>query len=91
MRFEWHEAKRVANIRKHGIDFVDVVTIFEGATVAIEDQRFDYGEARYLTLGLLKGHVLLIVHTENEEVIRIISARKATRYEEARYYIEIAD
>jgi uncharacterized DUF497 family protein len=50
MRFEWHEAKRVANIRKHGIDFVDVVTIFEGATVAIEDQRFDYGEARYLTL-----------------------------------------
>ena len=91
MRFEWHEAKRKVNIRKHGIDFIDAAEIFEGVIVTIEDERFDYGEPRYLSLGLMRGRVILVVHTEQEEVIRIISARKATKYEEARYYAEISD
>jgi uncharacterized DUF497 family protein len=78
-------------VHKHGLDFFDAVTIFEGETVTILDERFVYGETRYVSLGLLKGRVILVVHTEQEDLIRIISARKATRYEEARYFEEIAD
>jgi uncharacterized DUF497 family protein len=91
MHFDWDEAKRFANLRKHGLDFLDAVTIFEGITVTVLDDRYDYGEIRYLSLGLLKGHVILVVHTEQDDVIRIISVRKATKYEEARYFEEIAN
>jgi hypothetical protein len=91
MRFEWDEAKRVANLRKHGIDFVDVPEIFERDTVTVIDDRFEYDEVRYLTLGLLKSRVILVVHTESDDIIRIISARKATRYEETTYFEQIAD
>ena len=91
MQFEWDEKKRLSNIRKHGIDFVDVPALFELDTVTVIDDRFEYGETRYLTLGLLKSHVILVVHTESEAVIRIISARKATKYEEENYFREISD
>ena len=91
MRFEWDEKKRLSNIRKHGIDFADVPAIFELDTVTVIDDRFEYGETRYQTLGLLKSHVILVVHTESETVIRIISARKATKYEEETYFKEISD
>ena len=91
MRCKWDEAKRKANILKHGIDFVDVPAIFEGDTVTVIDERFDYGETRYLTLGLLKTRVIVVVHTETATVIRIVSARKATRYEEKAYFDQIAD
>ena len=91
MKFEWDEAKRLANLRNHGIDFIDVPTIFERDTVTVIDDRFDYGETRYLTLGLLKSRVILVVHTESDDTIRIISARKATRYEEKTYFEQIAD
>lgn len=57
--------------------------VFDGLTVTYEDDRFDYGEQRYVTFGLLKGIVVSIVHTESEKPIRIISFRKATRNEEA--------
>jgi uncharacterized DUF497 family protein len=91
MRFEWDEAKRLANLHKHGIDFADVPKIFERDTVTVIDDRFEYDETRYLTLGLLKSRVILVVHTESEDAIRIISARKATRYEETTYFEQIAD
>lgn len=87
MNFEWDEAKRQINLRKHGIDFVDVPQIFDGHTVSQEDNRFDYAEIRYLTLGMLRNFVvLLVVHTYTEETIRIISARKATNHEQKRYF-----
>lgn len=91
MRFEWDEAKRQSNIRKHGIDFVGIEEVFEGQTVTIRDDRFDYGEERFITLGLLKGRVVVTAHTESEEVIRIISVRKATKNEEISYFKKIAD
>jgi uncharacterized protein len=65
--------------------------VFDGLTVTIEDTRFDYGEARFLTLGLLRTNVVVIIHTETAEVIRIISVRKATNNEKIRYYREITD
>ncbi len=91
MRYEWDEAKRRANLRKHGIDFADAAQVFAGTTVTIEDTRFDYGETRFVTLGLLKTKVVVIVHTEEDDSIRIISIRKATKNEEANYFKEIAD
>ena len=91
MRFEWDEAKRRANIRAHGIDFADCENVFLGTTLTIEDTRVDYGETRYLTLGLLKEHVVVIVHTEVDDVIRYISARKATKYETKEFFSQIAN
>ena len=57
-----------------------------GHTVTIEDDRSTYGKRRFVTLGLLEGRVVAIVHTETEEVIRIISIRKATRHEQIYYF-----
>ena len=91
MEFEWDENKRLANIRKHRIDFIDVEAVFEGDTVTVEDDRFDYGEQRFITFGLLEGRVIAVVHTERDNLIRIISARKATKNEEIRYFQQIAD
>ena len=53
--------------------------------------RFDYGENRFITLGLLNGIVLVVVHIETDTIIRVISARKATKNEEKSYFKEIAD
>ncbi|MCI0554117.1 MAG: BrnT family toxin [Anaerolineae bacterium] len=83
--------ERLINIRKHGIDFADVPAIFELDTVTVIDDRFEYDETRYQTLGLLKSRVILVVHTESETVIRFISARKATKYEEEIYFREVSD
>jgi uncharacterized DUF497 family protein len=91
MRIEWDDAKRESNIVKHGIDFVDVEGIFEGETITIRDDRYDYGEERFITLGLLDGRVVVIVHSEAESVIRVISVRKATKNEEIGYFKKIAD
>lgn len=90
MRFQWDEAKPRVNIRKHSIDFLDIPAVFEGNLVTVLDDRFDYGETRYLTLGVLKGRLVAIAHTESNDVIRIISARKATRNEEKSYFEQIA-
>jgi uncharacterized DUF497 family protein len=91
MELQWDEAKRKSNLHNHGIDFVGIEQAFEGETVTILDDRFDYGEERFVTFGLLDGRVVAIAHTEKEEVIRIISVRKATKYEESSYFKEIAD
>jgi uncharacterized DUF497 family protein len=83
--FVWNERKRRANLRKHGIDFADANSIFQGFTLTVEDDRERYGERRFLTLGLLGDHVVCVAHTERDEEIRIISIRRATRHE-ARFY-----
>jgi uncharacterized DUF497 family protein len=91
MEFEWDEAKRKSNLRSHGIDFVGIEKVFGGETVTILDDRFNYGEERFVTFGLLDGRVVTIAHTEADGVIRLISVRKATKYEESNYFKEIAD
>ncbi len=89
MKFEWDEGKRLANIEKHEIDFADVPPVFDGDVFTIQDKRFDYGEIRYLTFGLLKFRVIVVAHTDENDVIRIISARKATENEEKLYFKEV--
>ena len=85
----WDEEKRLSNIGKHGLDFFEINIVFEGETVTIFDDRFDYGENRFITFGLSNGRVVAIGHTETDAVIRIISARKATKNEEINYFREI--
>lgn len=89
MQFTWDEAKRQSNLRKHGFDFIDAAAVFAGDIVTIVDDRFEYGEQRFVTLGLLRGHVVLMIHTEEDDLVRIISMRKATTYEEQAYYQEV--
>ena len=89
MRFEWDDRKRRANLARHGIDFADLTSLFAGSTITVLDDRYDYGEFRFITLGVLNSIVIVISHTETDEVIRIISARKATRYEEESYFKKI--
>ena len=91
VRLDWNEAKRQANVRKHGIDFGDLAATFDGYTLTVEDDRFDYGERRYVTFGLLEGRVVSIVHAEEEDLIRIIPARKATKNEADAYFSKIVD
>jgi uncharacterized DUF497 family protein len=86
MEFTWSEAKRAANIKTHGLDFVDAQSVFEGLTYTFEDDRFSYGEQRFVTLGLLAGIPVSVVHTESEYEIRIISFRKATKRESQIYF-----
>jgi uncharacterized DUF497 family protein len=88
VRLEWDEAKRRSNLWRHGIDFATLGEVFEGARVTDLDDRYDYGEERLITLGLLKGRVVAIVHTHSKDVIRIISARKAEKHEEIKYFKE---
>ena len=89
MQFTWSERKCALNIKDDGLDFVDAPHVFEGATYTFEDSRFDYGEQRFETLGLLAGVPVSMVHTETEDEIRVISFRKATKNEATLYFSQI--
>ena len=89
MEFTWSEAKRAANIKTHGLDFLHARSVFEGVTFTFEDDRFSYGERRFVTLGMLAGIPVSVVHTESEYEIRVISFRKATKRESQIYFDEI--
>lgn len=86
MRLVWDEPKRLANLKKHGLDFADADKVFAGPMVLIEDSREDYDEQRMIGIGLLDCLVVLIVHVETNETIRIISMRKADSDETDLFY-----
>ena len=87
--FEWDESKAIKNKSKHKISFADTFAVFEDPNaVTIEDFRKD--EQRYVTIGMdAFGRILVVAYTWREENIRIISARKAVRYEVRQYEGEI--
>ena len=91
MRFTWDDKKSRANLKKHGIDFADAEAVFAGLILTFEDDRFEYGEHRFITVGMLNDIVVVVAHTETEEEIRIISMCKATRNEQKIYFQEIAN
>ena len=84
--FEWDEAKRKRNLAKHGIDFRDAHLIFDGPLVTVEDDREDYGELRFVALGLLGDIVVSMVYADRGDRVRVISIRKALKHE-ARYFL----
>ncbi|MEV4781216.1 BrnT family toxin [Burkholderia sp. LMU1-1-1.1] len=79
--YTWDEAKRKSNLRKHGLDFADAPAVLENDSYSTEDTRFSYGERRYNALGYFQGNVVSITYTEQNDEIRIISFRWATRRE----------
>jgi uncharacterized protein len=87
MNFKWDNTKNKTNIKKHGIDFSDAVQMFDYPLLTCIDKRKDYKEERWVGIGILKGIIAIIVYTEDDinEVVRIISVRKATSYESKRY------
>jgi|SRR5215208_4368625 len=97
MRFVWDPAKNGRNIRDHGIDFADAIGVFSGPTWERTDDRKDYGEERWVAVGLMYGLEVTVVYTdvliiergEQEQERRIISARRATRHERETYYREV--
>jgi len=86
MRFSWHEPKRQTTLKKRGLDFAHAEQVFIGPTFTFEDDRKDYGEQRWVTLGLLREKVVVIVHTESEGEIRVISMREANKNEQILFF-----
>jgi len=88
LEFTWDERKNRVNQRRHGISFETAVLVFDDPChLSVQDREVD-GELRWQTIGMVEGiHVLLVAHTvdEEEEVIRIFSARKATPRERKSY------
>ena len=91
MHIGWREDKRRINLRKHGFGFVDAAELFTGATVTIEDDRFDYGEQRWLTFGLLRGRVVVVAYVERGVQLHLISLRKAEKHEAIAFFQQIGD
>ena len=85
----WHESKRRRNIKLHGLDFEGADAIWDNFTITREDIRVDYGEKRMVTFGILNGEIVVLVHTERDNDMHIISLRKPEKYE-AHYYFEVA-
>lgn len=94
VRFSWHPAKAESNLKKHGVSFETAARAFMDPFALSEQDRIEGGEQRWQTLGLVEGHLLLLVaHTVAEqdddggyvEIVQIISARKADRKERRRY------
>ncbi len=85
--FEWDNAKAAANFRKHGVTFEQATYAFRDPFgVEWIDKRANYGEDRFVLLGMSGGQILSVVYTECNERNRIISARRATKYEKDKYY-----
>ncbi|MGI8896008.1 MAG: BrnT family toxin [Casimicrobiaceae bacterium] len=90
MRYTYDPKKLTANLKKHGLHFKDAAQVIESErAVTFEDRRFDYGEQRFVTLGMLRGVLVVIITAETDEEIRVISMRRAERNEEEIYYRNI--
>ena len=85
MEFEWDDQKAKSNLQKYGIDFRDAIAAFFDP-YRIETEEETSHEERYRVIGAAHGRVLFVVYTWREDVIRIISARKATYHEREQYY-----
>ncbi len=86
MKFEWDQQKNEANIAKHDVDFADAFKVFRLPLRISLDERQDYGEDRWIGIGMLDGRVVVAVFTEpDEQIIRIISLHKALPYERKCY------
>ena len=86
MYFERDKEKRQQNIHKHGLDFVEAIEMFDYPMLVNQDTRFEYGEERFVGIGLLKNGVGVVIFLERKiDVIRIISLRKALKHERKIY------
>ena len=87
MKFQWDENKRIRNLAKHRLDFQDAHLIFNDDSFFVQDNRYQYDEARFILYGILLGRVIVVVFSmPDDDVVRIISMRKATKRERKSYY-----
>ena len=85
--FEWDEAKAEANLTKHGIDFLDAALVFDNeARLDWFDDREDYEEDRFCTVGAVQGRIIFVAYTIRADHIRLVSARRASKKEREEYY-----
>lgn len=85
MKIEFDPAKRQATLDHRGLDMARAGEVFDGVTLTIEDDRADYGEPRFITIGKLEGRMVVLVWTPRADVRRIISMRKANDREQKAY------
>lgn len=85
MAVEFDAAKRAATLKARGLDMARAGEVFTGATLTVEDDRRDYGEDRFITIGFLDGRMVILVWTPRSSARRIISMRRANEREQALY------
>ena len=85
MRIEFDPAKRAATLEARGLDMAFADEVFAGATLTVEDDRRNYGEKRFITIGLLRAEMVVLVWTPRNDAYRIISMRKANERERKLY------
>lgn len=87
MEFEWDENKARVNLRKHGVSFDRAKLVFEDEQRVEEiDDSIFYGEERWRTIGMVWSELVVVIYTERQGKIRIISARRALKHEQQDYY-----
>lgn len=85
MEIEYDEEKRQAVLNERGVDIVYAAGIFEGETLIRIDDRADYGEPRYIALGMVENECFVVVYTERGDKLRLITAWKGGRSERSQY------
>lgn len=90
MEFEWNNEKLEDNLAKHGLDFIKATLIFEGAVVSFEDLRKDYGEPRFVSIGVIGEECIVVVHTPSGAKTRIISAWNGGTNDRQKYHNNVA-
>jgi len=86
-KFEWNDTKNKSNLDKHGVDFIQAKEVFKDDNkIETSDNRKDYGEQRFKIVGLAIDLILSVIYTMRGTVIRIISARAASKKERDDYY-----
>jgi uncharacterized DUF497 family protein len=87
MQFEWDPEKAKRNYKKHKVSFEEAVTVFyDSLSATFDDPDHSVGERRFITVGFSsQGRLLVVGHTERGEIVRIISARRATTHERKRH------
>ena len=91
MQYEWDESKRTKNLKEHGVDFYSVHEFGWDSSVTIVDNRREYDEIRFVTFGFVKNRLHVLVHTERQNAMRIISLRRANKRETEDYEKEKND
>ncbi len=87
LKFEWNKSKAKENYAKHGVSFELAEKVFKDPfAVEFLDDRQDYGEERFIVIGMVDGDILYVVYTERKDVIRIVSARRATKREQKTWF-----
>ena len=87
MKLSWDEAKRRATLDERGLDFASAKDLFDGVHFTAEDERKDYGERRYISVGDVSGRLCVVVWTPRRATRHIISMRKANDREQKRFKV----